>query len=33
MLTHEGALVTHGMGIFPDAIQHAKRTALAAIGD
>jgi AcrR family transcriptional regulator len=30
MLTHEGALVAHGMGIFPDAIQHAKRTALAA---
>jgi AcrR family transcriptional regulator len=30
MLLHEGALVAHGIGAFPDAIRHAKRAALAA---
>ncbi|MEV0600467.1 TetR/AcrR family transcriptional regulator [Streptomyces sp. NPDC050315] len=27
MLLHEGALVTHGMGVFPDTLEHARRQA------
>ncbi|MEV6154783.1 helix-turn-helix domain-containing protein [Nonomuraea sp. NPDC052129] len=36
MLLHEGALVAHGLNIFPDPISHAReqaRTLLAATGD
>ncbi|WP_037771807.1 TetR/AcrR family transcriptional regulator [Streptomyces sclerotialus] len=31
MLLHEGALVTHGMGVFPDALGHARRQAAALL--
>lgn len=31
MLLHEGALVAHGLGIFPDAIAHAREQARALL--
>ncbi|MFB7933564.1 MULTISPECIES: TetR/AcrR family transcriptional regulator [Streptomyces] len=31
MLLHEGALVAHGLGIFPDAIDHAREQARALL--
>ncbi len=31
MLLHEGALVAHGLGIFPDAIEHAREQARALL--
>ncbi|OUC75571.1 TetR family transcriptional regulator, partial [Streptomyces swartbergensis] len=31
MLLHEGALVAHGLGIFPDAVAHAREQARALL--
>ncbi|MGW6058243.1 TetR/AcrR family transcriptional regulator [Streptomyces sp. NPDC055189] len=33
MLLHEGALVAHGLGVFPDAIDHARDDAAALLRD
>ncbi|MEV0319729.1 TetR/AcrR family transcriptional regulator [Streptomyces sp. NPDC050658] len=33
MLLHEGGLVAHGLGIFPDAVGHAKGEAAALLRD
>ncbi|EFL35072.1 transcriptional regulator [Streptomyces viridochromogenes DSM 40736] len=31
MLLHEGALVAHGLGVFPDAVAHAREQAAALL--